>query len=85
MATDGSKPVEMKIADFTASGVVMGMYNYDESIRNGMVLPARRRPALSSWHCAHEKSSWPMRWRYKRAPCSTKGARRASAGRDELR
>ena len=32
--TDGSKPVEMKIADFTGSGVVMGMYNYDESIKN---------------------------------------------------
>jgi isocitrate dehydrogenase len=31
---DGSKPVEMKIADFTGSGVVMGMYNFDESIRN---------------------------------------------------
>lgn len=31
---DGSKPVEMKIADFTGSGVVMGMYNYDDSIRN---------------------------------------------------
>ncbi len=32
--TDGSKPVEMKVADFTGSGVVMGMYNYDESIKN---------------------------------------------------
>ena len=31
---DGSKPVEMKIADFSGSGVVMGMYNFDESIRN---------------------------------------------------
>jgi isocitrate dehydrogenase len=31
---DGSKPIEMKIADFTGSGVVMGMYNFDESIRN---------------------------------------------------
>ena len=31
---DGSAPVEMKIADFAASGVVMGMYNFDESIRN---------------------------------------------------
>jgi len=31
---DGSKPVEMKVADFAGSGVVMGMYNYDESIRN---------------------------------------------------
>ncbi len=32
--TDGSKPVEMKVADFTGSGVVMGMYNFDESIKN---------------------------------------------------
>ena len=31
---DGSKPVEMKVADFKGSGVVMGMYNYDDSIRN---------------------------------------------------
>jgi isocitrate dehydrogenase len=31
---DGSKPVEMKVADFKSSGVVMGMYNYDESIRS---------------------------------------------------
>jgi isocitrate dehydrogenase len=31
---DGSAPVEMKVADFAASGVVMGMYNFDESIRN---------------------------------------------------
>ena len=31
---DGSKPVEMEIAKFKAAGVVMGMYNYDESIRN---------------------------------------------------
>ena len=31
---DGSKPVEMEIAKFKDSGVVMGMYNYDESIRN---------------------------------------------------
>ena len=31
---DGSAPVEMKVADFSASGVVMGMYNFDESIRN---------------------------------------------------
>ena len=31
---DGSKPIEMKIADFKGSGVVMGMYNFDESIRN---------------------------------------------------
>jgi isocitrate dehydrogenase len=31
---DGSKPVEMEIAKFKDRGVVMGMYNYDESIRN---------------------------------------------------
>ena len=31
---DGSKPVEMEIAKFKDSGVIMGMYNYDESIRN---------------------------------------------------
>ena len=31
---DGGKPIEMKIADFKGSGVVMGMYNFDESIRN---------------------------------------------------
>ena len=32
--TDGSKPVEMEVAKFKDSGVIMGMYNYDESIRN---------------------------------------------------
>ena len=31
---DGSAPMEMKIADFKGAGVAMGMYNYDESIRN---------------------------------------------------
>ena len=31
---DGSAPIEMKVADFKGSGVVMGMYNFDESIRN---------------------------------------------------
>ncbi|MFM8969523.1 MAG: NADP-dependent isocitrate dehydrogenase [Actinomycetota bacterium] len=31
---DGSKPVEMEIAKFKDRGVIMGMYNYDESIRN---------------------------------------------------
>jgi len=31
---DGGKPVEMKIADFTGPGVVMGMYNFDDSIRS---------------------------------------------------
>jgi isocitrate dehydrogenase len=30
---DGSKPVEMEIAKVKGRGVVMGMYNYDESIR----------------------------------------------------
>ena len=31
---DGGKPVEMEIATFKGRGVIMGMYNYDESIRN---------------------------------------------------
>ncbi|MEY4401806.1 MAG: isocitrate dehydrogenase [Actinomycetota bacterium] len=31
---DGGKPVEMEIAKFKDRGVVMGMYNFDESIRN---------------------------------------------------
>ncbi|MEY3482865.1 MAG: isocitrate dehydrogenase [Actinomycetota bacterium] len=31
---DGSKPVEMEVAKFKGRGVIMGMYNYDESIRN---------------------------------------------------
>ncbi|MEY3494119.1 MAG: isocitrate dehydrogenase [Actinomycetota bacterium] len=31
---DGSAPIETKVADFKGSGVVMGMYNFDESIRN---------------------------------------------------
>src|SRR3982074_2100567 len=32
---DGSEPVEMKIADFAADGgVTMGMYNYNDSIRD---------------------------------------------------
>ena len=31
---DGGKPVEMEVAKFKDCGVVMGMYNYDESIRN---------------------------------------------------
>ena len=34
VAKDGSAPTEMKVADFKGSGVVMGMYNFDESIRN---------------------------------------------------
>jgi isocitrate dehydrogenase len=33
--TDGSEPVEMKIADYGADGgVVMGMYNFNDSIRD---------------------------------------------------
>ncbi len=33
--TDGSEPVEMKVADFGADGgVIMGMYNYNDSIRD---------------------------------------------------
>ena len=31
---DGGKPVEMEVAKFKDRGVIMGMYNYDESIRN---------------------------------------------------
>jgi isocitrate dehydrogenase len=31
---DGGDPMEMQIADFTGSGVAMGMYNFDESIRD---------------------------------------------------
>ena len=31
---DGGKPVEMEVAKFKDRGVVMGMYNYDASIRN---------------------------------------------------
>jgi isocitrate dehydrogenase len=31
---DGGEPVEMDIANFTGGGVTMGMYNYDESIRD---------------------------------------------------
>ncbi|MEU4566825.1 NADP-dependent isocitrate dehydrogenase [Micromonospora sp. NPDC023956] len=32
--TDGGAPVEMEVANFTGGGVAMGMYNYDESIRD---------------------------------------------------
>jgi isocitrate dehydrogenase len=32
--TDGSAPMEFNVADFTGGGVAMGMYNYDESIRD---------------------------------------------------
>ncbi len=33
--TDGSEPVEMKVADFgDDGGVIMGMYNYNDSIRD---------------------------------------------------
>ena len=31
---DGSQPMEFDIANFTGGGVVMGMYNYDDSIRD---------------------------------------------------
>jgi isocitrate dehydrogenase len=31
---DGSAPVEFEVADFTGGGVAMGMYNYDDSIRD---------------------------------------------------
>jgi isocitrate dehydrogenase len=31
---DGSQPIEMEVAKFTGGGVAMGMYNFDDSIRN---------------------------------------------------
>ena len=31
---DGSQPMEFQVADFTGSGVAMGMYNFDESIKD---------------------------------------------------
>ena len=31
---DGGEPMEFEIADFSGGGVAMGMYNYDESIRD---------------------------------------------------
>jgi isocitrate dehydrogenase len=31
---DGSEPVEMQVAQFPGGGVTMGMYNYDDSIRD---------------------------------------------------
>ncbi|MDG4774804.1 MULTISPECIES: NADP-dependent isocitrate dehydrogenase [Micromonosporaceae] len=31
---DGSAPVEMEVANFSGGGVAMGMYNFDESIRD---------------------------------------------------
>jgi isocitrate dehydrogenase len=31
---DGGEPIEMEIANFPGGGVVMGMYNYDDSIRD---------------------------------------------------
>src|SRR5215203_4544563 len=31
---DGSEPMQFDIADFTGAGVAMGMYNYDDSIRD---------------------------------------------------
>ena len=32
--SDGSEPMEFHVADFPGGGVAMGMYNYDESIRD---------------------------------------------------
>jgi isocitrate dehydrogenase len=32
--SDGSEPMELKVADFTGGGVAMGMYNFDDSIRD---------------------------------------------------
>ncbi|GLY23228.1 NADP-dependent isocitrate dehydrogenase [Micromonospora sp. NBRC 101691] len=32
--TDGGAPVEMEVANFTGGGIAMGMYNFDESIRD---------------------------------------------------
>jgi len=32
--TDGSAPMEFEVADFPGGGIAMGMYNYDESIRD---------------------------------------------------
>jgi len=32
--TDGSEPMEFNIADFSGGGVAMGMYNFDDSIRD---------------------------------------------------
>ena len=32
--TDGAEPMQMEIAKFPAGGVAMGMYNYDDSIRD---------------------------------------------------
>src|SRR5690606_39291620 len=31
---DGGEPMEFEVAQFPASGVAMGMYNFDESIRD---------------------------------------------------
>jgi isocitrate dehydrogenase len=31
---DGSEPMELEVADFPGGGVAMGMYNYDDSIRD---------------------------------------------------
>jgi isocitrate dehydrogenase len=31
---DGGEPMEFEVADFTGGGVTMGMYNYDDSIRD---------------------------------------------------
>jgi isocitrate dehydrogenase len=31
---DGGQPMEFKVADFTGGGIAMGMYNFDDSIRD---------------------------------------------------
>jgi len=31
---DGGEPIEMEVAQFTGGGIAMGMYNYDDSIRD---------------------------------------------------
>jgi isocitrate dehydrogenase len=31
---DGGEPMEMEVANFTGGGIAMGMYNYDDSIRD---------------------------------------------------
>jgi isocitrate dehydrogenase len=32
--TDGGQPIQMEVAKFTGSGIAMGMYNFDDSIRD---------------------------------------------------
>ena len=46
-------------------------------------LPPRRPPARSSWHCAQDRSSWPMRCRYSASPrCATRLQARVGRRRD---